>query len=1562
METALNCANIAIAWTDAQGTLQGGNAAFNRLLDRPHQPLLNQPLLDLLPLRFQGELLPGAVHPVGQALTASGTGKECYELHQGQTAIAPSSPARWLEIAWSALSSPPASIDNPADPSRDGAVFVIRDITAQTLAEKILQQALLHSEEHQETQITTLIRANQTLQQQLQAELCQRQQLETKLQQQQDLLAASHHGVALLNPAGEYLSLNSTYAQTFGYQQVEDLIGQSWQGHCSVPESQQLKQAMQQQRSWQGEIVAIQPDGRSSAQRVFLSFLTNGNILISCREVDFLKQAETTLHQLNHELEQRVQQRTTELEQLNRQLQLAVAEHQQTEIALRLRHQAITASSNGIVIADASQPDLPLIYVNPAFEQQTGYAAAEVLGKNCRFLQGDDREQPELAHLRAAIQNGQHCTVTLRNYRKDGAPFWNQLTLSPIYDEQHQLTHFVGIQTDISDRKRVEDNLRESEERLRFALEAADMGAWEANLATGIEIWSEQSKKLFGFDPQTFDGKVETFFDRVHPDDRETLRQLQSKLQQTRNYQTEFRILLPDGNVRWIATRGKVFLDEASQPVRLSGVDLDITDRKQAETSLQESEERLRMALESADMGVWDWNLLLGKETWSSETERIFGFAPGTFDGKTETFFSRLHRDDLEMVRQAQQQALQTGHYQVEFRILRPDNSIRWIDNRGKVFRDETGKAIRMSGISTDVTERKLVEAALAESEARYRTLVANIPGVVYRCAPGPKWTVEFISESIAEISGYPVADFLHRQVRTYNSIIHPEDRERVRQEVSAAITAKQPFYLEYRILRADGRIVWLLDRGRSISNAQGESLYLDGVIFDISDRKRIEETLRHRENRYRGIVQSQLEIICRAFPDTTIIFVNEAVRNYIDIEPRTLVGTPWLDMVYPDDRAAVTQQLALLSPDNPIIISETRILDFQGRIWWFQANHQGLFDAQGHLLEIQTVGRDITPAKQLEAAHQKAEAALRQSEEQFRRVFEDAPIGIGLVNFETFQLIKANSTYCDMLGYSHDEIVQMSLIDFSYPEDMEVDTQQVQKMLRGEIPCFCMEKRYIRKNKEILWTNLTVTLLRDQDEHPLYMFGMIEDITTRKRAEAALLQSKARFQRLVANVPGVIYQYIWRSDGSDAFTYISPRCREIFDVEPEAILENSNLVWQMFHPDDLPTVREAIEIAAQNLLPCSAESRIISPSGQIKWLQIASQPARQMNGDLLWDGLLVDITEQKKAEESLQLTRFFLDRVSDAVYLTSSDARFTYVNESACSSLGYSQAELLNMSVQDIDPSSALENWSEYWQNIAQRSSFLVESTNRSRTGSEFPVEISVNYLQFNNQEYKCAIVRDISERKRAEAQLRASLQEKEVLLKEIHHRVKNNLQTICSLLNLQANSIQDPKVLELFNESQRRVKAMALIHEWLYRSGNLAKIDFSKYVQSLIQDLFQSAIVTNSTIRFQIDVVDVELPVDVATPCALIINELVSNAIKYAFPANRGGQVNIQFSINPAGQYILQVQDDGIGIPETIDITQTDSLGLQLVSAFTNQLRGTLELERYCGSTFKITFASFG
>jgi PAS domain S-box-containing protein len=255
-----------------------------------------------------------------------------------------------------------------------------------------------------------------------------------------------------------------------------------------------------------------------------------------------------------------------------------------------LRHllgRAVDASPKGIVITDPNVADNPIVYVNAAFEKATGYAMEEAIGRNCRFLQGEDRDQAALEELRVAIREGRECRVVLRNYRKDGAPFWNELYVSPVHDEEGHLINFVGVQNDVTESKRTEEMLRGSEDRLRLAVESTGLGTWDFNPLTGELKWDERCKEIFGLPPEAKVDDYETFLSRLHPNDRERTRRIvQHALDPNSGgeYNVEYRTVgFADGVERWVAAKGQAFFDPSGRAVRFIGTVLDITERKRAE-------------------------------------------------------------------------------------------------------------------------------------------------------------------------------------------------------------------------------------------------------------------------------------------------------------------------------------------------------------------------------------------------------------------------------------------------------------------------------------------------------------------------------------------------------------------------------------------------------------------------------------------------------------------------------------------------------------------------------------------------------------------------------------------------------------------------------------------------------------------------------------------------------------------------------------------------------------------------------------------------------------------
>jgi PAS domain S-box-containing protein len=272
------------------------------------------------------------------------------------------------------------------------------------------------------------------------------------------------------------------------------------------------------------------------------------------------------------------------------------------------------------------------------------------------------------------------------------------------------------------------------------------------------------------------------------------------------------------------------------------------------------------------------------------------------------------------------------------------------------------------------------------------------------------------------------------------------------------------------------------------------------------------------------------------------------------------------------------------------------------------------------------------------------------------------------------------------------------------------------------------------------------------------------------------------------------------------------------------------------------------------------------------------------------------------------------------------------------------------------------LERLTEIHRKMRKREvEFSGEITLVRKGGEGFPALLTIHPLKDDSGAIRAAlsVCIDITVLKRAEAQIRASLLEKENLLREIHHRVKNNMQVVSALLVLQSKKTKDRKILDMFRESEHRIKTMALIHEKLYQSRSFGTIDFAEYLNRLIQYLFRSYEEHSSRVTLDLDVKDISFDIDTALPCSLIINELVTNSLKYAFPEKKGGKICIRVRKDDGKGFVMEVRDNGIGLPAGFDMETTGTLGLRLVHGLaTNQLGGSIETGKGKGTSFIIRF----
>lgn len=331
-----------------------------------------------------------------------------------------------------------------------------------------------------------------------------------------------------------------------------------------------------------------------------------------------------------------------------------------------------------------------------------------------------------------------------------------------------------------------------------------------------------------------------------------------------------------------------------------------------------------------------------------------------------------------------------------------------------------------------------------------------------------------------------------------------------------------------------------------------------------------------------------------------------------------------------------------------------------------------------------------------------------------------------------------------------------------------------------------------------------------------------------------------------------------------------------------------------------------------------------------------------------------------RKSEERF---RQVVESAPNAMVMVNSRGLIEMINTQAERVFGYARSELLGQPVEILVPIRFSGH------HPALRESFFAHPQSRPmgagrdlhalrKDGSEFPVEIGLNPIETEEGTMVLSAIVDISDRKQKEEKIQQALKEKDVLLAEIHHRVKNNLQIIDSLLDLQSARIGDAQVLGMLRDSQTRIRSMALIHQTLYQSKDFARVDFANFLDSLAPTLIASYGVDPSRIALAVHTIGVHLPISAAIPCGLIVNELISNAIKHGFPNGRGGEIAVRLVNETPTEVSLSVSDDGVGLPADVDPGVSGTLGLQLVSLLTEQLGGDLSIQKANPTCFSLRF----
>ncbi|NJL20643.1 MAG: PAS domain S-box protein [Leptolyngbyaceae cyanobacterium SM1_3_5] len=659
--------------------------------------------------------------------------------------------------------------------------------------------------------------------------------------------------------------------------------------------------------------------------------------------------------------------------------------------------------------------------------------------------------------------------------------------------------------------------------------------------------------------------------------------------------ETEAWIAIATGDRRCIATQKSLLYDEAGEAF-LVAVLRDVTASKMAQ-DLQAAQQRFQLVIDNLPQTIW-WKDCSGVyQGCNRAAAKAAGLdSPSEIVGKTDDDLPWT-KEQADFDRGGDRDIIQSGQPQLH-QIDRPQTDGRpaWLDINKIPLCNAAGEVLGILMTIEDITERKRIEAALQHSEERFRTLTMNVPIAIYRCLCDSDWTIEYISDFFETLTGYPASDFMGQQVRTWQSIIHPDDRQKVGQAVEAAIAIHQPFEIEYRILHRDGSICWVYEKGQGKFDPSGNLLYLTGALLDISDRKRAEVALQHREAQFRNLTNHLPATIyrCLCDQDWTRIFVSDFAEELTGYPAAEFIGNAvrtWISVIHPDDRSVVEQALyEALAAGQPYIL-EFRILHRDGSIRWVYEKGQGTFDQTGNLLYLDGAIFDISDRKLAEAAlhqlngeleehifdrtvqleqeiqeHQQTEIELRESQQRLALLIEQTPLAV-IEWSPQLEVTEWNSAAEQIFGYQREEAI-------GKPLGFLIDSHQ--ETVNESIAQIVLNQRSPRRSIGENLTKFGQPIICEWHDYPLItaegklvgFASLAQDVTDRKRTEEVL---KRQLTAIEASLNGIA---LCSAEGH--FIYMNPAHAEAYGYDDPKVL--IGLHWSVLY-DDLERQRYEQEI-----------------------------------------------------------------------------------------------------------------------------------------------------------------------------------------------------------------------------------------------------------------------------------------------------------------------------------------------------------------------------------------------
>jgi PAS domain S-box-containing protein len=1080
------------------------------------------------------------------------------------------------------------------------------------------------------------------------------------------------------------------------------------------------------------------------------------------------------------------------------------------------------------------------------------------------------------------------------------------------------------LRVEVEERKRTELALRMSEQR--FCAIANYTYGWELWVSpNGRILWANSAaERVSGYTSEELTGMKDWVGRLVFIENRSKLyRAMAGARQGSSGKELQFRLIRKDGVVRWCEVSWQEIFDNkgVSQGYRASISD--ITERKESEDALRISERMRKLVLDTIPVSVF-WKDLNSVFLGCNEN---FAHDAGLESvdeiiGKTDD--DMVWETEAELYRRDDGAVISSGEAKINFEEPQTREGTSAILRTSKIpLRDDTGNIIGVLGTYEDITMEKQSREALAESERRLSTMMSNLPGVAYRCLNDADWTMKFMSEGFAALTGHETADIVENFKLSYDELIFSEDRERVHEEVEAALEKSKAFSCEYRILRSDGVIKWVMDRGRQVSAAEDGTGIIEGLIVDITERKRAEQGVVAERDRAQSYLDVASVMLMLLDSRGHIKMMNRKGLEILGAGAKDLVGLDWFDnFILPDFRDRNREQfMCIMSGEsNCREYFEMPVLNIWGQERLFSWRTALVRDLDGKVTGLLASGEDITERRA-------AEDELFESGQKFRAIADYT------YDWENWfgsdgKLLWTDPAVERVTGYSVGEASAME----GYPVCLTVEADRERfgsiyyEAVKYETSGQDIEFRIRRKNGRVIWVNASWQPIYDEDGRYLGIRMSIRDVTAMKAAISALAASEERYRLFVENFHGIAYR--WDFDYEPEFVSGSV---EVITGYDEISFNSGSVKWNdLIHGED----RLKYALANSRMRDKVGKSyelqyRIVNKEGGIRWVQEYVTTITKSGSDSLrMQGSIFDITDRKLVEAEVKNIALFPGENPNQVIRVSDKGVLMYANAASgdlLSSWGISEGSIIPDVWVKMVEEVVVSNEVKYYElslNVRYFSFTIVPVADHGYCNI-YGLDISKRHvaevardnfnreLELKNEELESIL-------NIASHDLRAPL----VNIQGFSHELRGNCSIISSSvsgydLDSEARFALDEGVESCLEYILSSTIKMDMLLNGLLRFCRIGRVE-SRFERINMNELV-SGVVKN--VEYRLKSVDAEIRVGDLIDCIgdksqvdQVFSNLIDNALKY-LDSDRQGLIQV-CNREESGNVIYVIEDNGIGV----------------------------------------------